>query len=362
LKAWITRQFLRPLTAITIAFFAAVSWGDQSVKGTFGRARGATNQAAISSFPNPRTDHHYPRNFFQKGVNFTAEFPDVYASQGARRMLELLPQFGVNAIALVPYGWSSTHPPRVVIPRQGQSWESDEGIEELSRVAHGLGMKVLLKPAVWRANDLDITSAADRALWFDQYNRFLEHYARLAKTTHSDVFCVGGELVHLTLYDSEWRRLIARVRQLYPGPLVYAANFGQEFEHVTFWDALDYIGLQEYYPLPDTLSAQSAVKQVEAVQEKYHRPVIFTEVGFPSLQGANRQPWDDSSHARLSLQMQAACYQSIFRAFYHQPWFEGMYWWKIETNGSGGPQDRSHTPWGKPAMAVLKHWYSEGGR
>jgi len=356
------RQALKPWLTTTLAFFVAASWGGQAITGAFDSARRGTNQAAIGSFPKPRADLNYPRLFFQKGVNFTAEFPDVYASEGARQMLESLPQFGVNAIALVPYGWSSAHPPRVVLPRQGQSWESDEGIEQPSRLAHVLGMKVLLKPAVWRANDLDIASNADRALWFDQYKSFLEHYARLAKTTHADVFCVGGELVHLTLYDAEWRRLIARVRQLYPGPLVYAANFGQEFEHVTFWDALDYIGLQEYYPLPDDLSAESAIKQVEAVEDKYQRPVIFTEVGFPSLQGANRQPWDDASHARVSLQMQAACYQAIFQAFYHRPWFEGMYWWKIQTNGSGGPQDRSHTPWRKPAMEVLKHWYSEGGR
>jgi len=348
--------------ATTIAFLAAVSWGGQSVAGAFERARIAANQAAIASFPKARTELPYPKLFFQKGVNFTAEFPDVYASEGARRMLELLPRFGVNAIALVPYGWSSVHPPRVLLPRQGQSWESDEGIEELARVAHALGMKVLLKPAVWQANDLDIPSASDRALWFDQYKGFLDHYAQLATTIHADVFCVGGELVHFTTYDSKWRKLISRVRQLYPGPLVYAANFGKEFEQVTFWDALDYIGLQEYYPLPDNLAVESVVRQVEAVQQKYHRPVIFTEVGFPSLEGANRQPWDDAQNSRTSLQAQAACYQAVFRAFYNQPWFEGMYWWKIETNGSGGAQDRSHTPWGKPAMEEIKHWYSDGGR
>jgi hypothetical protein len=348
--------------ATTLAFFAAVSWGGQSITGAFERARHAANQAAMASFPKARADLPYPKLFFQKGVNFTAEFPDVYASEGARRMLERLPQFGVNAIALVPYGWSSAHPPRVMLPRQGQSWESDEGIEELTRVAHALGMKVLLKPAVWQAIDLDIPSPTDRALWFDQYKGFLEHYAQLATTLHADVFCVGGELVHLTAYDSEWRKLISRVRQLYPGPLVYAANFGEEFDRIAFWDALDYIGLQEYYPLPDDLAVESVVKQVESVQQKYHRPVIFTEVGFPSLQAANRQPWDDAQNTQISLQAQAACYQAIFRAFYNQPWFEGMYWWKIETNGSGGAQDRSHTPWGKPAMEEIKHWYSEGGK
>jgi hypothetical protein len=116
------------------------------------------------------------------------------------------------------------------------------------------------------------------------------------------------------------------------------------------------------WPLPDNLAVESVVQQVEAAQQRYHRPVIFTEVGFPSLEGANRRPWDDSRCDRISFQAQVDCYQAIFRAFYNQPWFEGMYWWKIETHGRGGTQDGSHTPWGKPAMEVMKHWYSEGGR
>jgi hypothetical protein len=52
----------------------------------------------------------------------------------------------------------------------------------------------------------------------------------------------------------------------------------------------------------------------------------------------------------------------IFKAFYAKPWFNGMYWWKVGTNGFGGPEDGSHTPWGKPAMDVVKRWYVNGGR
>jgi len=99
------------------------------------------------------------------------------------------------------------------------------------------------KPGIWGAYKLEFSSAQDRAAWFDQYRVFLEHYARLATRIHADLFCVGGEFVKLTPYEAEWRKLIARARELYPGPLVYAANHGTEFETITFWDALDYIGL-----------------------------------------------------------------------------------------------------------------------
>ncbi len=347
---------------ITLLLTLAISMGGGALTQSVQAARLAENRAAMASLPKVSSDLPYPKVFFQKGVNFTAEFPDVYASEGARRMLEILPRYGVNAVALVPYGWSSPGNPVVRLNTGENSWESDEGVEEISRLAHARGIKVMLRPAVWNAIDLEFPSAGDRAKWFAQYGVFLEHYARLAKSIHADLFCVGGEFPKLSRYDAEWRKLIARVRELYPGPLVYAANFGEEFERLTFWDALDYIGLQEYYPLPDDLSTDSMVQKVEAVQRKFQRPVIFTEAGFPSHAQPNREPWNDAGKAEISPGAQARCYEAVFRAFYHKPWFQGVYWWKMGTNGFGGLEDASHTPWGKPAMDVVKRWYLEAGR
>jgi len=49
-------------------------------------------------------------------------------------------------------------------------------------------------------------------------------------------------------YEQSWRALIAAVRRVYAGPLSYAANFDQ-VEEVGFWDALDVVGVNAYYPL-----------------------------------------------------------------------------------------------------------------
>lgn len=273
-------------------------------------------------------------------------------------MLERLPKFGVNAVALIPYGFERQGSTDIAI---GGGMETDEGIEGLARVAHASGMKVMLKPGMWTeggafAGDLDFPDPAARAQWFASYQRLVEHYAQLAVRTHADVFCIGGEFVKLSRYDADWRRLIARARELYPGPIVYAANFGEEFETLTFWDALDYIGLQEYYPLPDDLSTGELVRKVEAVEKKFGKPVLFTEAGFPSAAGANRKPWDDSG-GDIALDLQARSYDAVFRAFYDKPWFAGAYWWKVGSDGRGGPGDASHTPWGKPAMQVIARYY-----
>jgi hypothetical protein len=296
--------------------------------------------------------------FFQKGVNFTAE-RRPYATPHALELLARVKQFGVDSIALVPYGFTRPGQPDVHF-RSEHSWEKDEDLVQLAAEAHRLGLKVMLKPQIWTGRgfpgDLDFPDPEDRAKWFARYALFLDHYARLATKIGADILCVGVEFAKLTRHEADWRALIRKARSLYKGPLVYAAIQGPEFETLKFWDALDYIGLNNYYPLPDDLSIAEVVKKVEAVQKKFGKPVIFPEAGYPSLEAPHRQPWDETAR-KISLNDQARCYEALLRGFYNKPWFYGVYWWKVGNNGFGGPQDGSHTPWDKPAMDVIGRWY-----
>ena len=351
--------------AASILLAVCVTWGGPVVVHAFQQRQQQANQAAVAKLQPIQPDAPYPKIFFQKGVSFSAEFPNPYASAGARQMLRTLHADGVNAVALVPYGGMQLGSPEI----HGfgrHSWESDEGLRELSRLAHALGMKVMLKPGIWIrghfGGDIEFASQAEREKWFDNYGSFIERYAKLAAEIHVDLFCVGGEFIRMSRYDAQWRKIIANVRRVYPGPVTYAANFGEEFQNLKFWDALDFIGLQEYYPLPNDLSTTAVVQKIEAVQKRFHKPVIFTEVGFPSAPGGNLRPWQDGKAGSADPQLQARCYRAIFQDFYRKPWFEGMYWWKVGTNGFGGPGDTSLTPWGKPAMQVVNKWYQGADR
>jgi hypothetical protein len=299
------------------------------------------------------------RVFFQKGVNFTAEHPTGYRPEEAAAILHELPKFGVNAIALVPYGFNRLGTTQIRFGGD-RGWERDEYIRGLAAEAHKMGLRVMLKPQIWTGRgfpgDIDFKDPAEAKKWFAEYKPFLEHYSELARDINADVFCVGVEFGKLVKYDKEWRALIARARQIYKGPLVYAANSGPEFETLSFWDALDYIGLNNYYPLPDDLSTATVVKTIETVQKKFNRPVIFPEAGFSSYAAPHRAPWDETPR-KLAPQDQARCYEAVLKAFWNKPWFKGVYWWKVGTNGYGGPDDGSHTPWGKPAMNVIARWY-----
>jgi hypothetical protein len=351
----ISRRYLAVGTGLTLLFSA----------GIFAASRASThsnelaNREILDALPPVPVAAPYPKSFFQKGVNFTSEYPDLYDSQAARDIIRQLPSYGVNSVALVPFGFDD-HTVSRVRP-WSTSWGNDDGIRQLARLAHSLGLKVFLKPHLWRAagdpSQLDLSAPGFRAKWFDDYQKFLEHYALLATEIHADVFCVGVEFETMSVYDADWRRMIARAREIYPGPLTYAAGSGPEFENITFWDALDYIGINEYYSLPADLSTDEIVRRITSVQKKFSRPVLFTEAGFPSLVHPNRQPWDRSQRA-LDLAAQARCYEALYRGVYDQPWFSGIYWWSVPSNGIGGRNDGSHTPWQKPAMNVMKSWFT----
>jgi hypothetical protein len=297
--------------------------------------------------------------YFHKGVNFTAEGRSGYTSAVASPTLEALAKYGVTSIALVPYGFTRRGTPEV---RFGGGWETDEGIEQVAAAAHRLGMKVMLKPQLWvrpgYPGDLDFPDPAEREKWFAGYQSYIEHQARRATLIHADILCIGVEFAKLTRYESNWRKLIARTREVYAGPLVYASTHGEEFERIRFWDTLDYIGINEYSPLPDSLSTDALVARIKAVQQRFRKPVIFPEIGFASLENPQREPWNETRR-KLSMEDQARCYEAILKAFYRQPWFQGMYWWKVGTNGYGGAEDGSHTPWRKPSMEVVRRWYRE---
>ncbi|MDZ7344702.1 MAG: hypothetical protein ONA90_09360, partial [candidate division KSB1 bacterium] len=88
-----------------------------------------------------------------------------------------------------------------------------------------------------------------------------------------------------------WRDIFTKIRKIYGGRLTYAANWGHEFENVSFWEALDAIGLNCYYPLSNNpgandgellKGAQAVARKIGEIAAKHNKPVIITEIGFAS--------------------------------------------------------------------------------
>lgn len=317
----------------------------------------------------------------QRGVSWVA---------GRRLVTEenfqALAKSGVNWIVQVPFGWQDSHDSpslRFHTDRYVMWGERDEGIEITTNLARKFGIKTLLKPHVWLRRsrdkwrgDIRMTNEEDWRQWFENYRAFIMHYAGLAERLKIEGFCIGTEL-HGTVADREadWRDLIASVRSIYSGKLVYAANWYKEFEEVKFWDQLDFIGIQAYFPLASGESPtmdeiksnwKPHLNSLHRISKKYGKPILFTEIGYRSTPDGAMEPWKwlargERRSGPVDLQTQANCYEAFFQTFWHLDWFAGSYIWKWypQHQSAGGPDDRDFTPQNKIAENVMAKWYSQ---
>ena len=320
-------------------------------------------RAATTLYPDVNQDH--------RGVSFTHEFPVSwgYGSDTAQRELHKIRGLGGNAVALIPY--ASTSAPRTTTIRFRMS-ETHERLVRSVQQARAAGLRVMLKSQLWGrrfTGDIRFERREDFDEWFRQYHRWILHYARLAELYGVELLSIGNELNGVSIHEDAWRELIHAVRRVYRGPITFAANWNEEFERIAFWDEVDYAGVNFYFPLaeggglPDPASArmQELVGRMTVLSARFGKPVLFTEIGYPSLTTAAAEPWREPSAAADS-ELQRLCYQAVFEAFTGQPWFAGFYWWKWPSHGRGGALDVSHSPIGKPALTVLREWYHKPPR
>jgi hypothetical protein len=312
---------------------------------------------------------------FQKALAYTGYAADSYDGTGPRLSLDRLKRTGANWISLLVTGYQQTvH--TTAIDFSGPATPTDASLKRIIQYAHGIGLKVLLKPHVDLSNDPahyrgeigpDFT-AADWAAWFASYHTFILHYAELAAWNGCELFCVGCELGTTAGHAEQWRSIIAGIRKVFPGPLTYADNLVEtDTDAVSWWDAVDFVG-QDCYPtltnvvspsVDDLLAGWISFRaKLEALASKWDKPLILTEIGCRSVAGGAQNPWDWQRQGAVDLAVQRDFYEAAFRALEGRDWVRGVYWWQWSPDpNDGGPDDTGYTPSGKPAEDVLKAWF-----
>lgn len=287
-------------------------------------------------------------------------------------------EVGASWIAVVPYAFT---PPGSAAVRFGkhQWWgESPAGAAETIRQAHAAGLKVMLKPQVWIPRHwtgaLDFDTDAEWEQWERDYEKYILTFAAIATSAGTDLFCIGTEF--RTAIEKRpwfWTKLIRKVRGLYAGKITYSSNW-DDWDKVPFWSELDYIGLGGYFPLvegntPDIESLRTAwkplCKRLQEFSEQQGKPILFTEFGYLSVDGAGWRNWEleQGIKGRIINQLaQSNCYEALFSTFQHQSWWAGGFVWKWFPNMSGheGYPERDYTPQGKIGEKTLRKWY--GGK
>ena len=242
------------------------------------------------------------------------------------------------------------------------------------------GIKIMLKPHIWlqkRENgkwrsDIKMESEQDWNIWFENYNHTILKYAGLAEELQLEQFCIGTEL-ETTVYEkpNQWKALIQKVKATYRGKLTYAANWDNEYKEVPFWDELDYIGIQAYFPLskkdyPTLLELENYwskhAEEISLVSSKFNKPILFTELGYKSILGSSRKPWEwngiNSLYSKISKREQLLCYQAFFNTIWKKPWFHGIHIWEWQANGTSDGNNNNFTIEGKPSLNLIAKKFS----
>lgn len=297
--------------------------------------------------------------------------------------LRPLASVGANWVAVIPYAFLSPDDPNVVFDRERQFWgERTEGVAATIEHARANGLKVLLKPHLWVRGqgwpgEFVPGSEAHWTTFLEGYADYVLRFARIADSLDVDMLSIGTEVDRVAIERPDfWRDLISRVREVYGGPLTYAANWDR-YQDVAFWDALDLIGVDAYFPLvadatpqvDDLVAAwEPWATRLAKVSARTGKPVLFAEFGYRSMDGAAGEQWElpDGRAARgipPNAVAQAAAYEALFRVWWDRPWFAGGFAWKWYP-GDPSPEwaATDYTPQGKLAESVIATWYGGDAR
>lgn len=168
------------------------------------------------------------------------------------------------------------------------------------------------------------------------------------------------------LIKNQWIELIQKVRDIYKGKLSYAANY-DNYHEVDFWEHLDFIGINAYFPLreptdklppEDELSMQfeqkwetifTEINQFKEKQKLENKPLLFTELGYTYYPNSTVESWNGNGFAILGRvtneklviwEEQKKCYEERYLAMKalskvvqsNQIDLQGILYWKLTTH------------------------------
>ncbi len=314
-------------------------------------------------------------NFIQgAALGLYLDLPELSYAQ----LFAEIKSLGATHVSLV-VAWSMRDIRAVHIGPHDTETVSDARVRTYIQQARAAGLEVMLfpilhvdrrRPGEWRGK----LAPRDLNRWWASYEHFILHYATLAEQEKVDIFSVGSELLSLEHEEVRWRNLIKKVRKIHPRRLTYSANW-DHFDHVSFWSDLDIAGMTGYFELSDDLDPgladlkqtwEGATDVISTYPERAGIPVMLTEVGYPSQVGSVSHPWDYTRRKAPDHHTQYLAFRAMYEAWAKRAQgvargehktlgLAGFFVWNWY--GYGGTGDISYTLRGKPAEAVIRHWF-----
>ncbi len=298
-----------------------------------------------------------------RGITLASWLPFEYESQESLEQIAKISDLGANHLTVLITAYQP-HRHASFVAIDSNRTPRLSAVRQAVQNALAKGMQVTIKPHIdvddgtWRAK----ISPRDPAAWFASYQTFLLPLARMADSLRLSPFIIGTELTGTLQFEKQWLDLIRNIRSVYSGKLVYAASWDEAYQ-LPFWEEMDYAGINFYAPVtnrrePGKLEIlagwQFWMNRVERLHNQIGKPIVFTEIGYRSIDGAGMAPHEFGSISSLDMQEQADLYWAAFQATSDADWIKGMLWWNWLANGSGGIHNDDYTPAGKPATQIIR--------
>ena len=241
-------------------------------------------------------------SYFLKGMTVSCQtWGYEWATPEMKATMIELKDLGANSISIHPYARVSEdghvrfrkdrQPNHILTP---SNWGRE------------LDIKIMIKPHLaywgtkfrWRG-DIDFNTDDQWQKFFIEYEEWIITIASISENSGAPLFCIGTELMNSLRFENEWRKIISEIRKVYSGKITYAANW-DKYDQVTFWDELDYIGIQAYFPLSENHNPSqqeivsgwdSVYNQIIPFAENLNKQIIFTEIGYDISEKAAVEPW-----------------------------------------------------------------------
>jgi glycosyl hydrolase family 113 len=293
----------------------------------------------ILLFSQTYTNSEFKKDFI-RGMTISCQtWGYEWATPEMKQSLMELKKMGVNSFAIHPYARIQNDGKL----KFSKSLEQDH-ISVPLKWAKELNMKVMLKPHLaywgskfsWRG-DIKFNNEKEWQLFFTDYKKWIVIQAEIAEKYNADIFCIGVEYKNSLKYENEWREIISIVRKVYSGKLTYGANW-DTYSKVSFWDVLDFIGIQAYFPIvnkknPAEFEIQegwnSILMQLNKFSKNQNKQIIFTELGYNNSEYAAQEPW--SSHESNSKEAditQQRCLKVALKKTSTNQNIAGVFLWK----------------------------------
>jgi hypothetical protein len=340
-----------------------------------------------------------------KGFNYVSYYNGGYANADS---LPTLAGTGANAVALAfEYGIDVQNSAVYADPNYT---ESQSVIAATIAEARSHGLSVMVRPLIdfldpskigtysvgdWRST----YNPTDAAAFFASYKTMIVNVAQMAQANGATGLSIGAELDQLTgpAYQSYWTDIITSVRAVFSGTLTYSSEWsdaispwagqhglpagtGNLATQVSFWNALDYLGIDCYAPISDTANPtvaqllpgwtqtpsdptalsvtgnQSLISYFASVATQAGKPLVFTELGYESASDAARQPSGTSTNV-YDPTLQANLYTAFFNAWQQSGnnALTGVYFWNWDPNVAevGPGNGPNFSPQEVPAQAAV---------